>query len=102
MMPGAFDILHADNWCVLTIAILYCKYLNPEDAFQVFMDGSVAHGLAGSGKEKVSEMIALRATGMRWKDIGEAVGIKNPQHYVCRWRKSNRMADPAAEALAEK
>ena len=34
-MYHVMQIMNADNWCALAVAICYCRYLGPEAAFAI-------------------------------------------------------------------
>ena len=89
-MLGICEVLHAENWYVLATAVLYKEYLTPEDSFQVFITGERKYSAVGKSVERIKEMLLLRAAGMKWREVGEAVGIKYAQSYICHIGKRNR------------
>ena len=52
-MYNVMQILNADNWCALAVAICYCRYLSPEDAISMYDTGNLSKskGIAGNGIE---------------------------------------------------
>ena len=85
-MYHVMQILNADNWCALAVAICYCRYLSPEDAISMYDTGSVSNskGTAGKGIENYRAIVYMKKHGMSWREIGETLGLRSPQSYFCK------------------
>ena len=85
-MYNVMQILNADNWCALAVAICYRRYLTPENAFSMYDTGSVSNskGIAGNGIENYRAIVYMKKHGMGWREIGETLGLRSPQSYFCK------------------
>ena len=85
-MYNVMQILNADNWCALAVAICYRQYLSPENAFSMYNTGSVSNskGTAGKGIENYRAIAYMKKQNMSWREIGETLGLRSPQSYFCK------------------
>ena len=85
-MLSPHEILHEDNYNALCVAILYKRYLSPENAFYVYMTGHMPNlkvvnikdgkrDKSATGK-RYKEIYALHKSGMSNKDIAQVYGMK--------------------------
>ena len=95
-----YDVLHVENYAALCIAICRAESTNVEDAFLLYEDGTLTKRcVERSAKERVREMLQLRAEGLTWPQIGEIVGLKAPQSYLCH--RQHLIAEIAIEGQEE-
>ena len=85
-MYNVMQILNADNWCAPAVAICYRRYLTPENAFSMYDTGNLSksQGIAGNGIENYRAIVYMKKHGMRWREIGETLGLRYPQSYFCK------------------
>ena len=83
-----YGIIHAANYAALCIAILRPAPTSVEDAFSLYESGKpearVGRGHRLNHRERVTEIFAMRKTGMSWTDIGAVLGLKAPNCYFSR------------------
>ena len=80
-MLSPHEILHEDNYNALCVAILYKRYLSPENAFYVYMTGHMPNLKDGKRDKSATgnrykEIYALHKSGMSNKDIAQVYGMK--------------------------
>lgn len=85
-------ILNA-NEAALLIAILYKKYITPEQAFRLYDTGKCKP--RRRIVDKVREMIQHRQDGFSWSDIAEMMGMKNAENALTYFCKKKHLIEGA-------
>lgn len=75
------------SWGALAVAILFDCPVSPEEAMELYEDGSIV--LNGQKYEagtviKSCRMVRLRARGCAWWAISEITGISSPEAYISK------------------
>lgn len=86
-MIDPFEIIHADNWAALCIAILSRAPVTPEVAAQLYEHGTIGRpGAKGCGQVTIDTITNLHNAGHSWSKITQMTGIKSPASLVYHWR----------------
>lgn len=92
--PSAFNVLNGANWCAVAIAIWHPTPVTIEDSFALYETGQRQHGkdLDGLPFNRGAECRAMHEAGLTWKEIDEALFIKNSNSYMskCKRRKKKK------------
>lgn len=90
--------MEEENWCAFALAILYCDFLTPEQAFERLACRRVPRinrfTRTADMDEDAKEMADMRAAGMTYTKIGEVFGLS--KHAVFK-RLSRRAANQSCQ-----
>jgi hypothetical protein len=83
-----------ENWCAFALAILYCDFLTPEQAFERLACRRIPQTNRFTrpvdADEDVIEMADMREAGMTYTEIGVVFGISKHAVFKRLLRRSKR------------
>lgn len=64
-----------DGWAAFCISLVSERYILPETAFYTLEHGHVPRGISTLTEADTRDMIAMKAQGMTYKEIGDLYGL---------------------------